>query len=141
TPLGSTHKENDQCCVLIPAGSQKQQTWCGMYVEAIAPGHSYPCGMGRKWLILCSLGLLLLAAPASTSAQDGISRKKQEKLLEKKAKTDKKEKAAQEKADRKRHLSLQDKATRKRIKRNTKRAGRHGTNPHKDNFFQRIFGG
>ena len=23
TPLGSTHKENDQCCVLTPEGSQK----------------------------------------------------------------------------------------------------------------------
>ncbi len=88
-------------------------------------------------ILLCGL---VLTVPSLASGQDGISRKKQEKLLEKKAKADKKEKARQEKEDRKRHLSLQDKATRKRIKRNTKRADRHGSDPHRDNFFQRTFG-
>jgi Ni/Co efflux regulator RcnB len=83
----------------------------------------------------------LTAAPLSGSAQEGgISRKKQEKLLEKKAKEDKKAKAKKEKFDRKRHLSLQDKATRKRLKRHNKRADRNGSNTHKDGFFHRTFG-
>jgi hypothetical protein len=83
----------------------------------------------------------LSVAPTSVDAQDGgISRKKQEKLLEKKAKEDKKAKAKKEKFDRKRHLSLQDKATRKRLKRNNKRADRNGSNTHKDGFFRRNFG-
>ena len=88
-------------------------------------------------LLFCGLAL----RPVLVTAQDGgISRKKQEKMLEKKAKEDKKAKAKQEKFDRKRHLSLQDKAARKRIKRNTKRADRHGTNTHQDGFFHRTFG-
>jgi ABC-type Fe3+-citrate transport system substrate-binding protein len=41
----------------------------------------------------------------------------------------------------KRHLNLQDKQTRKRIKRHTKRADRRGTNRHEDGFFRRMFGG
>lgn len=93
--------------------------------------------------ILASLMLFcaLLMSPVVVMAQDGgISRKKQEKMLEKKAKEDKKAKAKQEKFDRKRHLSLQDKAARKRIKRHTKRADRHGSNTHKDGFFHRTFG-
>lgn len=87
------------------------------------------------------VGLCMIGAPALSNAQDGgISQKKQEKILAKKAKTEKKEKAKREKADRKRHLSLQDKATRKRMKRNTKRADRGGSNAHRDGFFRRTFG-
>jgi len=38
-------------------------------------------------------------------------------------------------------LSIQDKATRKRIKRNMKRAERGGQGKHRDGFFRRVFGG
>lgn len=97
--------------------------------------------MIRKWLGPVLVLLALSAAPVHLVAQDaGISRKKQEKLLEKKAKDEKKQKAEKEKVDRKRHLSLQDKATRKRMKRNTKRADRSGSDPHRDGFFRRTFG-
>ena len=95
--------------------------------------------MFRTWIGIALLGLGLMAAPA-VSAQDGMSRKKQEKTLAKKAKDDKKQKARQERDDRKRHLSIQDKATRKRLKRNTKRADRHGSDAHRDGFFRRTFG-
>ena len=74
-------------------------------------------------------------------AQDGISQKKQEKILAKKEKEEKKAKVKKEKEDHKRHLANQDKATRKRIKKHTKRAGRHGSDAHRDGFFQRVFGG
>lgn len=96
--------------------------------------------MLRKWLGMVLVGLVLIAAPANSSAQDGISRKQQEKILAKKAKEEKKQKARKAKEDRKRHLDNQDKATRKRIKRNTKRAGRHGSDQHRDGFFRRTFG-
>lgn len=96
--------------------------------------------MLRKWLNVALISSVLMVAPTITNAQDGISRKKQEKLLEKKAKDDKKQKARKEKEDRKRHLNNQDKATRKRMKRNTKRADRHGSDQHRDGFFRRTFG-
>jgi hypothetical protein len=96
--------------------------------------------MLRKWLGVLVLGTVLLGVPTNGSAQDGISRKQQEKTLAKKAKEDKKAKVRKEKEDRKRHLNNQDKATRKRMKRNTKRADRHGSDPHRDGFFRRTFG-
>lgn len=96
--------------------------------------------MFRKIVSSIILLLALVAVPRVVVAQDGISRKQQEKKLEKQAKVDKKEKAKKEKFDRKRHLSLQDKATRKRLKRHNKRADRSGSDPHRDNFFQRTFG-
>ncbi|MBL7952036.1 MAG: hypothetical protein JNM62_09975 [Flavobacteriales bacterium] len=96
--------------------------------------------MFQKWLGIALLGFSLAVAPVSVAAQDGISQKQQEKILAKKAKDEKKQKARQEKEDRKRHLNNQDKATRKRIKRHTKRAGRHGSDQHRDGFFHRTFG-
>lgn len=96
--------------------------------------------MTKKFLGPALLFLTLLAAPVHVTAQDGISRKKQEKILEKKAHDEKKQKARQENDDRKRHLSLQDKATRKRMKRNNKRADRGGSDTHRDGFFKRTFG-
>lgn len=96
--------------------------------------------MIEKGIRVLLMGLALLAAPDMALAQDGgISRKKQEKTLQKKARQDKKQKVKQEKRDRKRHLSLQDKATRKRLKKHGKRADRNGSNSHRDSFFQRIF--
>jgi len=97
--------------------------------------------MIRKWLAPVLVLVALLCVPVQLAAQDaGIPRKKQEKLLEKKAKDDKEQQAKKEKEDRKRHLSIQDKATRKRIKHNTKRADRGGSDRHRDGFFQRTFG-
>ncbi|MCB0763914.1 MAG: hypothetical protein R2815_06995 [Flavobacteriales bacterium] len=83
--------------------------------------------------------LLITAIPAANHAQDGISRKKQEKLLEKKAKEEKKADKKRDKEGRKRHLDIQSKDTRKRIKRNTKRAERKGSGRHTDGFFSRLF--
>jgi len=99
----------------------------------------YSCVMFKTLLGFVFVFGLLVSMPVH--AQDaGISRKKQEKILEKKAKTEKKEQAKQERQDRKRHLSLQDKATRKRLKRHGKRADRGGSNTHRDGFFRRTFG-
>lgn len=92
-------------------------------------------------MLLRLLLVLALATvpPLITRAQDGISQKEQEKILAKKAKEDKKARAQKEKDDRKRHLSLQDKETRKRIERNRRRAERGGPGRHRDGFFRRIF--
>jgi len=75
-----------------------------------------------------------MAAPLASHAQDGISQKKQEKIQAKKAK------ARKEKDDWKRHLSIQDKQTRKRLKKNTKRANRSGSGPHRDGWLHGLFG-
>ncbi len=93
----------------------------------------------RNRLVRWSLLLALLAAVPAVQAQEGISRKKQERTLAKKAKEEKKEKAKKEKADKDRHLGLQDKATRKRMKRHNRRADRRGSGQHKDGFFARTF--
>lgn len=100
----------------------------------------YPCGMLKRWPLLVLLVSLAVVRPGIAVGQDGISRKKQEKMLERKAKEEKKEKAKQERYDRKRHLSIQDKAARKRLKRHTKRADRRGSGEHRDGFFRRTFG-
>jgi Ni/Co efflux regulator RcnB len=85
------------------------------------------------------LATLLLWLPSASVAQDGISQKQQEKNLAKKKKDDKKAKARKEKDDRKRHLEIQDKAARKRIKRNHKRADHGGSGAHRDPWPIRWF--
>jgi hypothetical protein len=89
-------------------------------------------------IILLSCTLLLVLPPLQ--AQEGISRKKQEKILAAKEKKEKKDLKKQEKKDRRRHMKIQDKETRKRIKRHTRRADRHGKNPHKEGILRRWFG-
>lgn len=83
--------------------------------------------------------MLLVGLPYAGTAQAGISQKQQEKILAKKMKDDKKAKARKEKDDRKRHLEIQDKAARKRIRRNTKRADRGGSGAHRDPWPRRWF--
>lgn len=94
----------------------------------------------KKLLLPFLILFAMIGSPRSVFSQEGISRKQQEKTLAKEAKKQKKQKAKQEKHDRKRHLSVQDKAARKRIKRNTKRADRGGSGKHRDGFFRRTFG-
>jgi len=89
----------------------------------------------RSLLLIVSL----VGLPFAGLAQDGISQKQQEKILAKKEKDDKKAKVRKEKEDRKRHLEIQDKAARKRIRRNTKRADRGGSGAHRDPWPGRIF--
>ena len=92
--------------------------------------------MWFRWLFLFSLS----AAPTIVHAQDaGISQRQQEKILAKKAKDEKKAQVKKEKEDRKHHLGLQDKATRKRMKQHSRRADRGGPGPHRDGFFTRLF--
>lgn len=87
------------------------------------------------------LVLTVLAFAQVAVGQEGLSKRKQEKVLAKKEKVEAKEMRKRDKEGRKRHLKHQDKQTRKRIKRNTKRADRRGTNRHEDGFFRRLFGG
>ena len=85
--------------------------------------------------------LAVLVAPVVVRAQEeGISRKQQEKILAKKEKEEKKAKAQKTKDDKKRHLAIQDKATRKRLKQHDRRADRSGSGRHRDGFFTRLFG-
>jgi hypothetical protein len=103
-----------------------------------------------KHMIRLLLLLLTLAGPAArTVAQDaegdggksaGMSKKKQEKHLAKKERKDKKSLAKEEKALLKQHRQHQDKATQKRMKRNQRRADKHGQGRHRDPFFRRLFG-
>ncbi len=90
----------------------------------------------RRWTIIFLWATMLASLPVATFGQEGVSRKKQEKIL---AKKEVKAKAKQEKKDRKRHLQIQDKETRKRIKRHTKRADRHGSGTHRDGFPRNLF--
>lgn len=90
----------------------------------------------RILLVLALLGGGVLQA----HAQEGISKKEAEKMQARKEKDEKKAAKKAEKEKQKRHLGIQDKATRKRIKQHTKRAGKHGTNMHRDPFFVRLFG-
>lgn len=84
--------------------------------------------------------VVLLGAPALVHAQEeGLSRKKQEKLLAKKERDDAKEVKKEEKRIAKKHLENQDKATRKRMKRNKKRADRGGQHAHRDPWPRRWF--
>lgn len=100
----------------------------------------YPCETMRQLLRWSFLLALIATAPSLTQAQDeGISRKKQEKTLAKKAKEEKKAKVKQERADREHHLGIQDKETRKRIKKHTRRADKRGSGQHRDGFFSRLF--
>ena len=91
----------------------------------------------------------LVSAPVMLRAQDaggdggksaGMSKKKQEKHLAKKERKDKKSLAKEEKRIYKLHREHQDKATRKRMKRNERRAAKHGQGRHRDPFFRRLFG-
>ena len=94
--------------------------------------------MNRLLRILLVVIPMLIAFPPA-QAQEGISKRKQEKIQKDKEKKEKKEMVEREKKGKKRHLSIQDKETRKRIKKHTKRADRRGTRTHRDGFFSRLF--
>ncbi len=86
-------------------------------------------------LLFCSF-----AVPTALHAQDsGISAAKQEKLLAKKERRDVKEVKKEEKRLAKKHLENQGKATRKRMKRNKRRADKHGSSAHRDPWPGRWF--
>jgi hypothetical protein len=85
------------------------------------------------------LVLLLALFPTWVMGQEkGISREKQEKELAKKENDEAKAQAKAEKELLKRHVSLQDKETRKRMRKHGKRAETHGSRPHRDPFFTRL---
>lgn len=85
---------------------------------------------------------LLFVGPVLVQAQEeGISQRKQEKILAHKAKEEKKTQAKKEKADKAHHLGIQDKATRRRIKQHNRRSDRGGSGAHREGFFRRTFGG
>lgn len=92
-----------------------------------------------KRVLFIAFASMLAMAPGSALAQEGISRKQQERNLTKKAKEDKKARTKQDKEDRKHHLSIQDKATQKRMKRNNRRANRSGSGTHRDGPLRRLF--
>jgi hypothetical protein len=101
--------------------------------------------MKRFRLLL--LSALIALAPGALHAQDGdgggsskgVSAKQFEKQQAKKKRKEKKEVAKEEKRLKKQHLKHQDKATRKRMKQNDRRAGKHGSNKHRDPWLRRLF--
>lgn len=96
--------------------------------------------MKRIFLRLFTLFLLVCAAAPIVHAQEGISKKKQDKIQRDKKKNDAKEVRKEEKRIAKKHLSNQDKATRKRMKRHKRRADKQGNAGHRDPFMRRLFG-
>ncbi len=97
--------------------------------QSMRPGHI-------RFLLLV---LLACAAPA-VHAQEGISKKQQEKIQARKKKDDKKDVKKEEKRLYKQHLANQDKATRKRMKHHKRRADNQGNTGHRDPFLRRLFG-
>lgn len=102
-----------------------------------------------KWIHRSLLIVALAFAPAWSHAQDGasggndgagISKKQADKQQMKLAKDKKKIQAKEEKRRYKVHMQNQDKATRKRMKRNKRNADRNGSDPHRDPFLRRLFG-
>ena len=91
--------------------------------------------------IRITLLALALVSMSELSAQGdkGITQKQQEKILVKKAKEDAKAKAKADREAKRRHLNIQSKETRRRIRKNTKRADRKGTGAHRDPFYKRWF--
>ncbi|MCB0795501.1 MAG: hypothetical protein KDB88_12255 [Flavobacteriales bacterium] len=92
-----------------------------------------------SWLRTLLIVLTLILVPGVQAQEKGVSRKQQEKHLARKEKQDAKARVKQEKADRKRHLAMQDKKTRKRMRKHTKRADRKGSGRHRDPFLKRLF--
>ncbi|MBS1943536.1 MAG: hypothetical protein JST38_21945 [Bacteroidetes bacterium] len=95
--------------------------------------------MPPKYVRYLLVLLMALAVPA-LHAQEGISKKQQEKIQARKKKEDKKEVKKEEKRLYKQHLDNQDKATRKRMKRHKRRADNQGNTGHRDPFLRRLFG-
>ncbi|MBV6403491.1 MAG: hypothetical protein IT228_10615 [Flavobacteriales bacterium] len=87
------------------------------------------------WTLL----LLLALAPAAVRAQEGIGQKEAERMQARKEKEERKQLARQKREDLRHHLKIQDKATRKRLKRHTRRADRRGSGLHRDSWFRRTF--
>ncbi len=83
-------------------------------------------------LRIIAVFLGLLVSPLALPAQGGISQKQQERKLAKKGKEEKKKTARAEKEGHKRHLAIQDKETRKRLKRQTRRADKRGSGSHRE---------
>lgn len=87
------------------------------------------------WLPL----VLALGISWPVPAQDaGLSRKQQMKLQKKKEKEREKERVAKEKEARRRHMSIQDKPTQKRLRRQNRRADAQGSRGHRDPWHRRI---
>lgn len=96
--------------------------------------------MARPTWVRSVVALALVLAPMLLHAQEeGLSRRKQEKLLAKKERAEKKAVKKEEKRLAKKHLANQDKATRKRMKRNKRRADNGGSHAHRDPWPRRWF--
>lgn len=96
--------------------------------------------MKRSILRILTVLLLVFAAAPLVHAQEGVSKKKQDKIQRDKKKNDAKEVKKEEKRIAKKHLKNQDKATRKRMKRHKHRAEKQGNTGHRDPFLRRLFG-
>lgn len=94
-----------------------------------------------RWIRWSFLVVLLTAVPVAARAQsEGVGKAKQEKVQAKKERREAKEVRKEEKRIAKKHLSNQDRATRKRMKQHKRRADQHGSNGHRDPFLRRLFG-
>ena len=96
--------------------------------------------MKRTVLRIITVLLLAFAVAPVVHAQEGVSKKQQDKIQRNKKKNDTKEVRKEEKRIAKKHLSNQDKATRKRMKRHKRRADKQGNAGHREPFLRRLFG-
>jgi hypothetical protein len=83
--------------------------------------------------------LLFAGLTVHAQGDKGITQKQQEKNLVRKEKEDAKAKKKADREAQRRHLSIQSKDVRKRIRKNTKRADRKGSGRHTDPFYKRWF--
>ena len=96
--------------------------------------------MARPIIRFLSIIVLAFAVVPAVHAQEGISKEKQEKSQSDKKKNDAKDVKKEEKRIEKKHLSNQDKATRKRMKQHKRRAEKQGNTGHRDPLLRRLFG-
>lgn len=96
--------------------------------------------MKRISLFKIFLGFTFIASGQIASAQKKPKspEKQQEEFIKLQKERDKENESSLE-SDRKKHLSIQTRETRKRMKANKKRSRRLKENKHEKNLFQRIF--
>lgn len=96
----------------------------------------------RSLILKVTMLLLVLVCASATTYAQGDKGITEKQALKMQAKKDKEKAKAKKKADRdarKRHLSIQSKDVRKRMRKNTNRANRKGSGRHVDPFYKRWF--
>ena len=96
----------------------------------------------RALILKVTMLLVIMVCASTTTYAQGDKGITEKQALKMQAKKDKEKAKAKKKSDRdarRRHLSIQSKDVRKRLRKNTKRADRKGSGRHVDPFYKRWF--